>query len=110
MIQIEERPIETIFSLDINNKNIDNKVIKRNESSNQISSMLIKSNSYSCPSKSQQLISTKFCSQTITPNNSCSRIVLNCNTNFSSLRIEDPKRGKNSSKLITYLLPLFSNH
>ena len=34
-------------------------------------------------------------SQSLTPTNSCSRFVLNGNTNFSSLRIEDPKKGKN---------------
>ena len=34
-------------------------------------------------------------SQSLTPTNSCSRFVLNGTTNFSSLRIEAPKKGKN---------------
>jgi hypothetical protein len=94
MIKIEEKVIENKYS--VNN----NKRQKPNESSNElmdnsIEVNVMKKSSYSAPSKSQQLINSRFCSQTITPNNSCSRIVLNCNTNFSSLRIEDPKRGIN---------------
>lgn len=88
---MQDIAIESIDKYLVNNKN--NKVIKRNESSTEISLMATKGEVKSS-SKSQKLIN--FCSQTITPNNSCSRIVLNYNTNFKTLRVEDPKRGTKS--------------
>lgn len=111
MIQIDDKVIEKRFLV---------KNVKHIKSSPEISVNSKAMNgelksSLSVHSLSQQLINNRLCTQTMTPSNSCSRIVINCNTNFKTLRIEDPKRAVEETndihvKMLLNSIPEISRH